>query len=630
MPDPKPVLVWDGRCGFCKIWVDYWKQLTGDRIEYRTSQDYRQDYQAARAAPSSHEGELEDELPHIDSAAFAKSVQLVRPDGTVADGARAVFESLGMLATYESSRVFAWIAEGTYRFIARRRELFYQVTRFSFGTRIEPARFRATQWIFLRALAVIYAVAFGSLAVQVSGLIGTRGILPLSPYMDAVTRAVGMERWRMFPMVFWLGDWSSENDRMLIGFCWLGVFFAFLLLFGRMEKMLLAVLFVMYLSLSSAGQDFLSFQWDALLLEAGFLAIFLGRARIVSWLFRWLVFRLFFLSGAVKLLSGDPTWRNLTALDFHYHTQPLPTIFAWYMDKLPASMEHASTFIVLAIELGMPFLIFMPRKIRHFGAWMMIGLQVLILLTGNYTFFNILSIALCLFLFDDQALARFVPERLVSSRFFSKKYGPGRLTSGWRAEPASLSRIERGFAAALAAVILLLGVGRMIETFAGDAPEPLKTLVRVASPFQIVNTYGLFAVMTTTRPEIIVEGSDDGESWSTYQFRYKPGDLNRAPRWIAPFQPRLDWQMWFAALGNFRQPQNRWFLNFISKLLDGSPEVTGLLERNPFPDHPPRYVRAMVYEYSFSTASKHRQSGAWWDRQPLGTYLPPVGYKPRP
>jgi hypothetical protein len=618
--------VWDGLCGFCKIWVDYWKQLTGDRIDYRTSQEYQQDYQAAQASPSSKE----DELPHIDSAAFAKSVQLIRPDGTVASGARAVFESLGMQKTYESSRVFAGVAEWTYRFIARRRGLFYQITRFTFGRRIEPARFAATQWIFLRALAVIYAIAFGSIAVQVSGLIGTHGILPLNQYMDAVTRAVGAERWRILPMVFWFGDWSSANDRLLIGFCWLGVFFAFLLLFGRMEKLLLVILFTMYLSLCSAGQDFLSFQWDALLLEAGFLAIFLGRARIVAWLFRWLAFRLFFLSGAVKLASGDPTWRNLTALDFHYHTQPLPTIFAWYMDKLPASIERASTFAVLAIEIGMPFLIFMPRKIRHFGAWALIGLQVLILLTGNYTFFNILSIALCLFLFDDQALGRFVPARLVSIRLFSKRYGPGRLRDGLRAEPAALSRVERAFAAALAAVILLLGVGRIIETFTGgDAPEPLKTMVRVASPFQIVNTYGLFAVMTTTRPEIIVEGSDDGESWSAYQFRYKPGDLKRAPRWIAPFQPRLDWQMWFAALGNFRQPQNRWFINFISKLLDGSPEVEGLLERNPFPDHPPRYVRALVYDYSFSTMAEHRATGVWWDRHPLGTYLPPVGFKAR-
>ena len=337
VPDTKPVLLWDGQCGFCKIWVDYWKQLTGDRIEYRTSQ------------------EAGSEFPQINPRTFSQSVQLVRPDGSVASGARAVFESQGMLKTYESSRVFAAIAEWAYRFIAGHRDLFYQVTRFTFGRRIEPARFWATQWIFLRALAVIYAVAFGSMAVQISGLIGTRGILPLGEYMDVVSKALGPSRWRILPMVFWWGDWSSEADKMLIGFCWLGVFFAFLLLFGRMEKLLLAILFVMYLSLCSAGQDFMGFQWDALLLEAGFLAIFLGRARIVAWLFRWLAFRLYFLSGAVKLLSHDPSWRNLSALDFHYHTQPLPTIFAWYMDKLPAGVQRASTLVVLARGYALSF-----------------------------------------------------------------------------------------------------------------------------------------------------------------------------------------------------------------------------------------------------------------------------------
>jgi hypothetical protein len=303
------------------------------------------------------------------------------------------------------------------------------------------------------------------------------------------------------------------------------------------------------------------------------------------------------------------------------------------MDKLPGGLQRASTFIVLTVELAVPFLVFMPRKIRHFGAWLMIGLQVLILLTGNYTFFNILAIALCLFLFDDQALARFVPTHPVSTAPVSSKpptaRRPRRLVTGWRAAPAPLSRVGRAFAAVLTAVILLLSIGRMIETFTGDAPEPLKTMVRVASPFQIVNTYGLFAVMTTTRPEIIVQGSDDGESWANYQFRYKPVDLNRAPRWIAPFQPRLDWQMWFAALGTFREPQNRWFIRFMTRLLEGSPEVTELLERNPFPDHPPRYVRAIVYEYSFSTMAEHRSSGVWWDRQTLGTYLPPVSFKNR-
>ncbi len=585
------MLLWDGHCGFCKIWIDYWKQLTGDRIDYRTSQEAAAEY------------------PQIDPRAFSESVQLVRADGSVVSGARAVFESLDMPKTYEASRMFSGVAERAYRFIARRRELFYQITRFTFGTRIEPARFFITQWIFLRALAVVYAIAFGSLAVQISGLIGTRGILPLTEYLDAVARAVGPARWYMLPSLFWLGDWSSEGDRLLILLCWMGVVLAVGLFFGRLEKLLLVLLYAMYLSLSSAGQDFLSFQWDALLIEAGFLSIFLGRARIIAWLFRWLTFRLFFLSGAIKLLSRDPTWRNGTALEYHYHTQPLPTIFAWYMDKLPGWFQWGSTFTVLVVEGAIPFLIFMPRRIRHFAAWLMIGLQVLILLTGNYTFFNILAIALCLFLFDDQALRRFAPAR-VAARF--------------REQSVALTRVQRAFAAALAAVILVLGIGRMFETF-GDAPEPLKTIVRVASPFGIVNTYGLFAVMTTSRPEIIVEGSDDGELWMPYEFRYKPGDLKRAPRWAAPFQPRLDWQMWFAALSNYRQ--NLWFVRFASRLLEGSPEVAALLEKNPFPDHPPRYVRAIVYEYTFSTMAEHRQTGVWWDRKPLGTYLPAVGFK---
>ncbi len=588
------MLIWDGRCGFCKIWIDYWKQLTGDRVEYRTSQEAGPDY------------------PQIDPKAFSKSVQLVRVDGSVASGARAVFETLGTLKTYQSSRVFASFSEAAYRTIAAHRDAAYQITRFTFGRRIEPARFFVTQFIFLRALAVIYAVAFASLATQISGLIGKRGILPLNDYLTAVQQGIGASRFYMLPTLFWFGDWTSDGDRLLIGFCWAGVAAAVLLFFGKLERLMLILLFAMYLSLCAAGQDFMGFQWDALLTEAGFLAIFLGRPRIVAWLFRWLTFRLYFLSGAVKLLSHDPSWRNLSALDFHYFTQPLPTVFAWYAAKLPQGFQHFSTFMVLAVELGFPFLIWMPRKIRHFAAWWMIGLQVLILITGNYTFFNILAIALCLFLFDDQALRRFAPSRIRE-----------RLSH----MSIEISRPMRAGAAALTAIIMLLGIGRLIETFAGDAPEPLKTIVRAGSAFQIVNSYGLFAVMTTSRTEIEVQGSDDGDKWKTYEFRYKPGDVKRAPKWVAPFQPRLDWQMWFAALGSFRQPQNRWFLAFMSRLLEGSSEVAGLLETNPFPDHPPRYIRALAYDYTFSSAAEHRESGAWWVRKPLGIYLPPVGFK---
>lgn len=591
MPDRKPLLIYDGHCGFCKIWIDYWKRQTGDRVDYAPSQEVGAQY------------------PQIPPKAFAQSVQLVRPDGTVVSGARAVFETLGQEKSYERARVFAWISEAVYQFIAARRTLAYWVTRLAFGTRIEPARFEITQWVFLRLLAVVYAIAFLSLAGQITGLIGVRGILPLHDFMEVVSKSLGSQRFFVMPTVFW---WDS-TDRALTGVCWAGMAFSILLFFGRVQKLALVALFVLYLSLSVSGQDFLQFQWDSLLLEAGFLAIFLGRAQIVVWLFRWLVFRLTFMSGSVKLLSHDASWQDLTALDYHYHTQPLPTVVAWYADKLPEWFQKMSTLSVLVIENVLPFLVFTPRRLRMLAAWFFIGLQFLIALTGNYTFFNVLTVSLCIFLFDDQALRRW------SDRLPPRFFQPHRPTAHLKS-----TRLERVLLGVFAAFIAVLGLTHVLDSF-GDAPDALRILARAAAPFEIVNSYGLFAVMTTTRPEIIVEGSDDGNAWSAYEFRYKPGDLKRAPRWVAPFQPRLDWQMWFAALSNYRQ--NLWFIGFVAKLLDNSPEVLALLEKNPFPDHPPRYVRATVYQYSFTTFSERRQTGNWWKRTPLGAYLPPVGMK---
>jgi hypothetical protein len=376
---------------------------------------------------------------------------------------------------------------------------------------------------------------------------------------------------------------------------------------GRFERLLLALLFFLYLSFSAIGQEFLSFQWDSLLLEAGFLALFLGRNRVIPWMFRWLTFRLFFLSGAVKLLSGDPTWRNLTALSYHYHTQPLPTVLAWYADKLPAGMQHFSTWMVLAIELVGPFLIFMPRRIRLTGAACMIGLQVLIALTGNYAFFNLLTLGLLLFALDDQLLRRLIPEN-IAERFGS-----------------SCGTFERRAAMAVAAAILYLGVAHFWQTFRGTAPAPLAAALKYSEPLQIVNSYGLFAVMTTTRMEIEIEGSADGNNWKPYEFLYKPGSLTTAPRWVAPFQPSLDWQMWFAALSNYQA--NPWLVGFVVRLLEGSPAAQGFLASNPFPAEPPRYVRAMLYEYTFSDFETKKKNGAWWKRQLKGTYLPPVGLR---
>jgi hypothetical protein len=255
----------------------------------------------------------------------------------------------------------------------------------------------------------------------------------------------------------------------------------------------------------------------------------------------------------------------------------------------------------------MPLLIFFPRRLRMFGAWWLIGLQVLIFATGNYTFFNLLTLALTLFLFDDQALARFVPA----------------LHRNRLAERAE----DRSFvpAIAVAVIVMVLSLSHLVETFNGRLPAVLNTPLRYAAPLQIVNTYGLFAVMTTERIEIVLEGSADGQTWLPYEFKYKPGDVNRAPAWVAPHQPRLDWQMWFAALSNYQT--NPWFVSLTLRLLEGSPDVVALLGSNPFPNQPPRYVRAMAYEYTFTDSETHRRTGAWWKREPRGLYLPAVGLR---
>jgi len=369
---------------------------------------------------------------------------------------------------------------------------------------------------------------------------------------------------------------------------------------GFFQRVAAALLFALYLSLVTAGQAFMSFQWDLLLLETGFLAIFLKPVHARVWLFQWLLFRLIFLSGAVKLLSGDATWHNLTAMTFHYETQPLPTPIGWYMHHLPLSFQRVSTAFVLIVETVLPFLIFGPGAFRLIAAASIAGLQVLIALTGNYTFFNALTIALCLFLIDDRCWKR-VYEAPVESRS---------------------SRIV---SAVLFCAIMLLSGFQLIEMFGGSLPHQARRVLSATAPFGIVSTYGLFANMTTSRPEIVVEGSNDAATWFEYEFRYKPGNLNRAPPWVAPHQPRLDWQMWFAALGNYQQ--NPWFVSFMLQLLRGNPEVLALMDKNPFTHFPPRYIRALVYEYHFTNFAERRKSGGWWRRELKGVYFPPVSLK---
>lgn len=581
-----PLLIFDGKCGFCRIWIEYWKAITNGRVAYAPSQEVASRY------------------PRISPEKFSESVQLVMPGGEVQSGARAVFLTLtyarGMawpLWLYNHLPGFAPATEGAYRLIARHRTFFYHLTRLTVGKRVLPLQFAKTEWLFLRLLAGIYFTAFASLGIQITGLIGARGILPAGGYLDAVSKTLGVRGYWAVPSIFWLG----HGDGFLKAACILGAVMAIAvlpgILSGAWERGLLVCLYVLYLSLCTVGQDFLAFQWDSLLLESGFLAVFLGNSKIVVMLFRWLLFRLMFLSGAVKLTSDDPVWRDLTALAYHYMTQPLPTPIAWYIYQLPLAFQRFSTGATLFIELAMPFLFFAPRLWRFGAAGAVLLLQALIFLTGNYTFFNLLTMSLCAFLFDDRALERV---RL-------------------RARTARTSTVAVWAATML---ILALTVSELQEMFFETSPEPENALVRIAGPLQIANAYGLFASMTITRPEIIVQGSNDGVTWVDYQFRYKPGDLREGPHWVAPYQPRLDWQMWFAALSDYRGAP--WFTNFMVRLLQGSPEVLGLLGKNPFPNAPPKYVRAELFDYTFTNFAMRRATGDWWARVPRGLYFPQI------
>jgi predicted DCC family thiol-disulfide oxidoreductase YuxK len=583
----RPIMIFDGNCGFCGIWIDYWKRLTGDRILYER-------YQEAAVR-----------FPQIPRENFQGAVHLILPDGAALSGARAVFRSLAdvpdyawMLWAQNKIPGFEAVSERLYRIIARHRSLAYHVTTFLWGKRIEPPSFQIASHRFLQALGFIYLMAFLSLATQITGLIGTRGVLPCGPFLQAVAESLGPAAWLRVPTIFWLGS----SDLILKLACIAGSIASFAVTLNIGRRIALVVAWLLYLSLASAGQSFLSFQWDFLLLEAGFLAMFLKPFFARVWLFRWLLFRLLFLSGAVKLLSGDPAWRNLTALQYHYETQPLPTPFAWYFHQMPAGFQKASVVFVFFVELVVPFLMFAPRRVRFFAGGMAVALQTLIFIAGNYAFFNLLTVALCLFLYDDAFLRRFE-----------------------RREPkpvAAPTGFQRAVTASLFPVILLAGCFLLQETLSNTMPAPAATALSWMAPFGIVNTYGLFAVMTTTRPEIIVEGSNDGETWLEYRFRYKPGDLRRVPAWVQPHQPRLDWQAWFAALGD--PQQRRWFENFLARLLQGSPEVLALLAGNPFPEKPPRYVRALLYDYRFTNSAKRRATGNWWRRELKGTYFRPA------
>ena len=337
------------------------------------------------------------------------------------------------------------------------------------------------------------------------------------------------------------------------------------------------------------------------------------------WLVRWLAFRLMFLSGVVKLASHDPTWRDWTALEFHYQTQPLPPWTSWYIHQMPAWFHGLSVGFMFYAELVAPFFIFGPRPIRVAGFASLVLLQLLIAATGNYGFFNLLAVVICLCILDDRdwewVIRLVMPRRQAADVQASVDEIPSMPGKAWS--------WPRRLAVGLAGMgIMVVTATQTLETVAPELviPSELLTLSQWVEPFRSTNGYGLFAVMTTKRPEIIVEGSDDGVSWKPYRFRWKPCELDRRPRFTTPHMPRLDWQMWFAALEVERGRVPSWFFRFEHKLLEGSPEVLGLLRENPFPVRPPRYVRAQLADYTFSRPG----SRDWWSRDVQGVFMRPL------
>jgi len=607
-PPPKPLMIWDGECHFCRRWIERWREITAGEVDYATYQ------------------EAANRFPEIPLEQFQRAVAFIEPGGKAFFAAEAVYRSL----RYRSSRKwlawsydhipgFAAISETAYDFIARHRGLGSSITRLLWGKDVRPPTyFWARRW-FLRGLGLIYLIAFVSFWVQVDGLVGSNGISPVNQFLPAVREQLGRDAYSLLPTLCWF----NSSNAFLHFLCGGGVVFSLLLVFGIAPVICLTALFVFYLSLTVAGQTFFSFQWDILLLETGFLSIFFAPwrlwqkrgqeppvSRAALFLLRLLLFKLMVMSGVVKLTSGDPSWgwldhsfhwSALTALDYHYWSQPLPTVLAWCADKTSEWFKHFSVAFCLAVEIITPFFIWAPRRPRLIAAGLIIFLQIIIAITGNYCFFNLLTIALCLLLVDDAAIRRGAP----GSRTL-----PNRLCSY----------------AAVAVIIVTLPINAwLIFTALKPQAKPPRALAIVYEPleaFRIANGYGLFRVMTKDRREIVIEGSADGVDWLPYEFKWKPGDVKRAPGWCAPHQPRLDWQMWFAALGT--PEQNPWFIRLAICLLEAKPDVTRLFAHDPFPNQPPRYVRAILYRYRFTTAKEHRQTGAWWKRQELREYLPAV------
>lgn len=467
-----------------------------------------------------------------------------------------------------------------------------------------PEDYTSSITLLIRLLGLIYLFAIGAFCFQIQGLLGKNGILPVTEFLNYFQWRFPYKRFFYIPSFFWF----NSSDGALLGLAYVGSLIAIALVCGFYPSICLGLLILIYLSIVSVGQDFLSFGWESFLIEISFYTFWISLTptpNLMMWIcLNFLLFRFHIQAGAVKLQSRDRTWRDLTALKYHYQSQPLPNTWAWYVYRWPIEFHKFSTLFMFIVELIVPFGLFFSEEIRFGVGIAFIGLQVVIWLTGNFSYLNHLTVAFSTITFNNAFLAPFIPSHESHA-------------SHWMIE---------SFISTLGIIFLILQIIRLWHHFQPQRNYLTKCFSGLAT-FHLVNRYGLFAIMTTERYEIVLEGSDDGENWKEYMCKYKPSEITRRPRRISPYQPRLDWQMWFLPFDDFES--QTWFHQFLFHLLKGTPEVLKLIRYNPFTDKPPVYIRALIYDYKFSTTRQKKEKGWWWQRELIGQYSPVLTLRER-
>ena len=531
-----------------------------------------------------------------------------------------------------------WLARGRMRWL--------------FDAQAGPYNRFLPRWIFLRALAAIYFSAFFSLLFQIKGLIGPQGILPAQHFLDAVQNGMGALRFWYAPTLFWF----SSSSQMMMAVTWLGLIASVVAFFNLWPRLSFFICFICFLSFVSAAEVFSGYQSDGMLLEAGFLALFFApsgllpgwgaasrpsRASLFLLLWEW--FRIYFESGIVKLLSGETQWRDFSAMDEYYQNGPLPTWIGWYVEHLPHWFHAASVGATLGMELAVVWMMFLPRRARLICFCIVTPWEIGVILTANYTFLNYLVLSLGFLLLDDRSIRWLLPARLRATlpeapqvQAAPPEEHPISILETSSDGDEAIPHASRGpvfyFKAArlcLSALMLTwityATTVEMIHMPWPDLALPSSPVVAL-EPFRIANRYGLFAVMTRGRYEIEFQGSNDGQNWTPYLFRNKPQALNQAPRIYAPYQPRFEWNLWFASLGDWHQ--NSMVPLTEEHLLENDPDVLALFQGNPFRQAPPRYVRAVLWQYWFTSMDEKRSNGNWWSRNAMGLYAPELTRQP--